>query len=66
MQLYKQDVLFGSYEYKPQLQTVTVSADDFADEGDFDFSRVTGISITTDGTCEGAMIIDNVGYCPVR
>ena len=66
VQLYKQDVLFGSYEYKPQLQTVTVSADDFADEGDFDFSRVTGISITTDGTCEGAMIIDNVGYCPVR
>ncbi len=62
VQLYKQDVLFGYYEYKPQLQTVWVSADDFADAGEFDFTRVTGLTITTDGADEGSLIIDNIGY----
>ncbi|MCR5593085.1 MAG: hypothetical protein K6F79_04995 [Saccharofermentans sp.] len=62
VQLYKQDVLFGNYEYKPQLQTVTVSAEDFPDAGDFDFAHVTGIIITTDGSGEGSMIIDNLRY----
>lgn len=63
VQLYKQDVLFGTYEYKPQLQTVWVSADDFADAGEFDFTRVTGLTITTQSADEGSLIIDNIGYC---
>lgn len=63
VQLYKQDVLFGSYEYKHQLQTVFISADDFADNGVFDFSRVVGLTITTDGEQAGSMIIDNLRYC---
>lgn len=62
VQLYKQDVLSGSYEYKPQLQTVRVSADDFSENADFDFTAITGITITTDGTAEGELIIDNIGY----
>ncbi len=62
VQLYKQDVLFGTYEYKPQLQTVWVSADDFADAGEFDFTRVTGLTITTQSADEGSFIIDNIGY----
>lgn len=62
VQLYKQDVLFGNYEYKPQLQTVRVSADDFGSSAEFDFTAVTGITVTTDGTSEGELIIDNIGY----
>ena len=62
VQLYKQDVLFGIYEYKPQLQTVWVSADDFEDAGEFDFTHVTGLTITTQSADEGSLIIDNIGY----
>lgn len=62
VQLYKQDVLFGSYEYKHQLQTVTVSAEDFENAGSFDFSRVTGFTLTTDGSVEGQIILDDIAY----
>jgi len=65
IQLYKQDVLFGSYEYKHQMATVTVTASDFADAGDFDFSAVTGVTITTDGSSAGEIIIDDLGYYPL-
>ena len=64
IQLYKQDVLFGSYEYKHQMATVTVTADDFAGAGDFDFSAVTGVIITADGTEAGEFLLDNLGYYP--
>ena len=65
VQLYKDNVFFGSYEYKHQITTVTVTAEDFADAGDFDFSAVTGVTITTDGTEEGEFLIDNLGYYAV-
>ena len=61
VQLYKQDVLSGSYEYKHQLQTVRISPDVFGDS-DFDYSAVTGISITYTGDGQGEMIIDNIAY----
>lgn len=62
VQLYKQDVLFGSYEYKSQLQRVVITPDDFAQGDGFDFTAITGITITTDGTEAGEIIIDNIGY----
>lgn len=64
VQLWKDDVFFGSYEYKHQLQQVVVAPELFAQSGDFDFSAVTGMTITTDGTDAGAIIIDNVGFEP--
>ena len=62
VQLYKQDVLFGSYEYKPQLQRVVVAPEVFGQSGQFDFTAVTGITITTNGTEAGSFIIDRIGY----
>ena len=63
VQLWKDDVFFGSYEYKHQLQQVVITAEVFAQTADFDFTAVTGMTITTDGTEAGSLIIDNVGYC---
>ena len=62
VQLWKDDVFFGSYEYKHQMQQVVVTPELFEAAGDFDFTAVTGVSITTDGTEAGAIIIDNLGY----
>ncbi len=62
VQLYRQDVIFGSYEYKHQMQTVRVSSDNFEKPGSFDFSSIVQMTITTDGTEEGSLIIDNIGY----
>ncbi len=61
VQLYKQDVFFGSYEYKHQIQTVMITPDMFEGSG-FDFASVTGITISTDGTAAGEIIIDDIGY----
>ena len=63
VQLWKDDVFFGSYEYKHQLQQVVITAEVFGQAADFDFTAVTGMTITTDGTEAGSLIIDNVGYC---
>ena len=62
VQLYKQDVFLGSYEYKHQLKTVRISPSDFADAGDFDFSTVTAISVSFDGSENGRIIINDIGY----
>lgn len=62
IQLYKDNIFFGSYEYRHQLQTVVVTADDFTDAGAFDFASVVSMTIATDGTTAGEIIIDNVGY----
>ena len=40
-----------------------ITAEVFAQTTDFDFTAVTGMTITTDGTEAGSLIIDNVGYC---
>ena len=62
VQLYRQDAIFGNYEYKHQLQTVKVTPEDFGDAGAFDFGVVTGIRITTEGVEDGELIIDDIGY----
>lgn len=62
VQLWKQDVVFGSYEYKHQLQTVIVTPSMFGPSASFDFASVTGITITTDGAVEGEIVIDDIAY----
>ncbi|MCR5327291.1 MAG: hypothetical protein K6E12_00345 [Saccharofermentans sp.] len=62
VQLCKQDIFFGSYEYKHQLQTVIITPSMFGNSSSFDFTSVTGITITTDGTEEGSIIFDDVAY----
>lgn len=61
IQFGRQDALFGTYEYKHQLQQVTVDPSVFASSG-FDYSKVISIKICTAGTEEGEIIINNVGY----
>ncbi len=61
VQLYKDDVLFGSYEYKHQLCTVNVTPDMFEDP-EFDFGKVTALTITTPGSENGQVIINDITY----
>ena len=61
IQFGRQDALFGTYEYKHQLQQVTVDPSMFASSV-FDFSKVVSVKISTDGTEAGELIINNVGY----
>jgi hypothetical protein len=61
VQLYKPDVLFGSYEYKHQLQTENITPDMFTDQN-FDFEHVAALGIMTNGSKDGKLIINNVGY----
>ena len=61
IQFGRQDALFGTYEYKHQLQQVTVDPSMFAASG-FDFSHVVSMKITTDGTEKGEIVINNIGY----
>lgn len=60
VQLYKQDVLFGNYEFKHQMQTVTLTTDMFIGPPDFDYSTVCHIAICLDGTADGEVILDDV------
>ena len=64
VQLYKQDALFGTYEYKHQLQTVCFRASDIEGAGELDLSEITEISISFDGSEKGSVIIDDLGYYP--
>ncbi len=61
VQLWKQDVFFGSYEYKHQIQGVVITPD-MIGQADLDLAQITGMTITTDGTAEGEIIIDDIGY----
>ena len=61
LQLAKQDAVFGTYEYKHQLQTIRVSPSAFA-EGSFDYSNVVSVKITIDGQEEGELILDDISY----
>lgn len=61
VQLCKQDIITGSYEYKHQLQTVVVKPDNF-DSSEFDFKDVVSVKILTSGSEAGEMIINNVSY----
>ncbi len=62
VQLYRQDAIFDSYEYKHQLQTVIISPDMFEDTENFDFREVKSIKIYFDGSEDGSVIINNIGY----
>lgn len=61
LQLYKQDVFFNEYEYKHQLQTVTVTPQMFEDSA-FDFSEVVSVRISTQGRKNGRIIINEIAY----
>ena len=61
VQLARQDAMFGTYEYKHQLQQVTVDPSMFTASG-FDFSNVVSMKISTDGSEEGELVINNIGY----
>ncbi len=61
VQLYKQDIILGSYEYKHQLQTVTVSPENFG-SSEFDYKNVVSMKIITGGAEDGEMIINNIAY----
>ncbi|MCM1273448.1 MAG: hypothetical protein NC225_06690 [Clostridium sp.] len=62
IQLYKQDVIFGSYEYKHQMQTVSLKMDMFPSVSAFDFTSVRKICIVFDGSRAGEIIMDDVGF----
>lgn len=59
VQLWKQNVLFGSYQYKHQLQTVRLTPSMF-DAADFDFTQVVQMEIVTDGSEAGELVIDDI------
>ena len=61
VQLYKQEVLAGKYEYKHQLQRVAIEPSMFGD-AKFDYSKVVAMRIITDGTDAGELLINNIGY----
>lgn len=61
VQLYKQDVLFGGYEYKHQMQLVRLTQEMFDSNAGFDFGRIKTMKISFDGAAEGEVILDNVG-----
>lgn len=61
VQLYKDDVFFGTYEYKHQIGQVRITPEMFTSEN-FDFTSVTGLTITTDGTEAGQLIINEISY----
>ncbi len=61
VQLYKQDIITGRYEYKHQLQTVVVRPDSF-EQAEFDFSNVVSMKISTDGSEDGEMIVNSIAY----
>ncbi len=61
VQLFKQDVFFGGYEYKRQMQLVRLTPDMFGSGTEFDFGHVKKMKIYFDGSSYGEVIIDNIG-----
>lgn len=61
LQLYKQDVLFGGYVYKHQMQSVRLTQNMFDSDADFDFGQIKSMKISFDGSADGEIIIDNIG-----
>lgn len=65
VQLYKQDVFFNSYEHKHPMQTVRIHAEMFREQ-DFDDTCVVKMVLILTGSESGQIILDDVGYDPVR
>lgn len=61
VQLYKQDVLFGGYEYKHQMQQVRLTQNMFDTNTGFDFGQIKSMKLCFDGATDGEVIMDNVG-----
>ena len=61
LQLYKQDILFGGYEYKHQMQSVRLTRNMFDSDTDFDFEQIKSVKISFDGSADGEVIMDNIG-----
>lgn len=61
LKLYKQDILMNHYEYKHQMQTVSISSQLFQGDAGFDFSDVRKIIISFDGSRKGNVILDDMG-----
>ena len=63
VQLYKQDVLSGSYEYKHQLQRVNLTPETFLTSSQkLDYTAITTLRITPMGTEAGEIILNQIGY----
>lgn len=62
LQLYKQDVLMNSYEYKHQMQMVMLSKETFDQAESFDFTTISEISFKFDGDMDGEIILDAICY----
>lgn len=60
LQLYKQDIFVGNYEYKHQPQTVMVDLTSHDIPEEFDRTCISQIEISFDGTKEGKIILDDV------
>lgn len=65
LQLYKQDVLFNSYEYRHQMQDVILEKSLFEDANDFDFDSVCAMKLMLNGEDDGSLILDDVCYKPI-
>ena len=63
VQLYKQDVLFGSFEYKHQMQSVRLTREMFGSDTGFDFGQIRRMKILFDGASAGEVIIDDIDIC---
>lgn len=61
LQLYKQDVMLGTYEYKHQMQTVILDPKQFTGAEDFDYEKVSRITLLFDGSVNGSVIVDDIG-----
>lgn len=61
LKLYKQDILMNHYEYKHQMQTVSISSQLFQGDAGFDFSDVRKIIISFDGAKKGNVTLDDIG-----
>jgi len=63
VQLYKQDVISGSYEYKHQLQRVNLTPETFLTSSQkLDYTAITTLRITPMGTEAGEIILNQIGY----
>lgn len=56
----KLEAIFGGCTFKHERQQVILSKDMFSPDASFDFSKVTAVSITFDGSKEGGVLIDDV------
>lgn len=64
VQLYKVDFLLDEYEYKHQLQTVSVKEEQFLkDNAKIKTDSITSIEFIFDDRESGHVIIDNIGFC---